>query len=93
MYTFSLEKVTSVEKMLISRSGAVLADGHFYQGRDKNSVEVVTFPIGKRTFVNLSQKGIIFTQVLPLRGKRPNCCCAFRLRGVHYFCDSMHYFS
>ena len=35
MYTFSLKKVTSVEQMLISLSGAVLADGHFYHGRDK----------------------------------------------------------
>ena len=49
MYTFSWEKVTSVEKMLISSIGALLDDCHFYQGRDNNSYEVVTFPIGKRT--------------------------------------------
>ena len=35
MYT--LEKVASVEKMLISPTGTLLDDCHFYQGRDKNS--------------------------------------------------------
>ena len=41
-YTFSLKKVTSVEKMLISLLGAAWADAHFYQGRDKIFEKKVT---------------------------------------------------
>ena len=42
MYTISLGKVTSVEKMLILFSGAARAHGHFYQRRDNIFLKKVT---------------------------------------------------